>query len=377
MSRERAGDVAVLIGTRPEAVKLMPVVRALEAAGAPPAVYVTGQHRELLAPILADLALVPAEDLGVLQPNQALGDLSARLLMAVQELLRRHRPGTLVVQGDTTSAAMGALAAFYEDVRVAHVEAGLRTGKRRNPFPEEMNRRLVACVADLHFAPTPRARDNLLAENVPAEAVHLVGNTVVDALFHARDRLVPGLPPDPVTEPLVRSPRALVLVTAHRRESFGPDLLAIAAGLKRLAEAFAGRIEIVYPVHLNPNVDSVMRAALAGVAGVHLTPPLSYLRFLQLLLRARLVITDSGGVQEEASALGIPFLCARRASERVEAVEAGVGEMVGPEEDALFGAAARLLGDDAAHARRARPTKAFGDGRAGERIARVLLGTRG
>ena len=377
MSRERAGDVAVLIGTRPEAVKLMPVVRALEAAGAPPAVYVTGQHRELLAPILADLALVPAEDLGVMQPNQALGDLSARLLMAVQELLRRRRPGTLVVQGDTTSAAMGALAAFYEDVRVAHVEAGLRTGKRRNPFPEEMNRRLVACVADLHFAPTPRARDNLLAENVPAEAVHLVGNTVVDALFHARDRLVPGLPPDPVTEPLLRSPRALVLVTAHRRESFGPDLLAIAAGLKRLAEAFAGRIEIVYPVHLNPNVDSVMRAALAGVAGVHLTPPLSYLRFLQLLLRARLVITDSGGVQEEASALGIPFLCARRASERLEAVEAGVGEMVGPEEDALFGAAARLLGDDAAHARRARPTKAFGDGRAGERIARVLLGTRG
>ncbi|HEY2942943.1 MAG TPA: UDP-N-acetylglucosamine 2-epimerase (non-hydrolyzing) [Vicinamibacteria bacterium] len=373
----RAGDVAVLIGTRPEAVKLMPVVRALEAAGAPPAVYVTGQHRELLAPILADLALVPVEDMGVMQPNQALGDLSARLLIAVQELLRRRRPGTLVVQGDTTSAAMGALAAFYEDVRIAHVEAGLRTGKRRNPFPEEMNRRLVACVADLHFAPTPRARDNLLAENVPAETVHLVGNTVVDALFHARDRLVPGLPPDPATETLLRSPRALVLVTAHRRESFGADLLAIAAGLKRLAGAFAGRIEIVYPVHLNPNVDSVMRSALAGVPGVHLTPPLSYLRFLQLLLRARLVITDSGGVQEEASALGIPFLCARRASERLEAVEAGVGEIVGPDAEALFGAAARLLDDDAAHAGRAVPTRAFGDGRAAERIARILLGTRG
>ena len=377
MRREGAGEVAVLIGTRPEAVKLMPVVRSLEEAGAPPAVYVTGQHRELLAPILADLALVPAEDLGVMQPNQALGDLSARLLVAVQELLRRRRPGTLVVQGDTTSAAMGALAAFYEDVRVAHVEAGLRTGNRRNPFPEEMNRRLVACVADLHFAPTARARDNLLSENVPAATVHLVGNTVVDALFHARDRLLPGLAPDPVTEPLLRSPRALVLVTAHRRESFGPDLLAIAAGLKRLAEAFAGRVEIVYPVHLNPSVDPVMRAALAGVAGVHLTPPLPYLRFLQLLLRARLVITDSGGVQEEASALGIPFLCARRASERLEAVEAGVGEMVAPEADALFSAAAGLLGDEAAHARRARPTKAFGDGHAAERIAGVLLGMRG
>jgi len=375
LSGEAAGDVAVLIGTRPEAIKLMPVVRALERAGAAPAVYVTGQHRELLAPILADLALVPAEDLGVMQPNQALADLSARLLSAVQALLRRRRPGTLVVQGDTTSVAMGALAAFYEDVRVAHVEAGLRTGSRRNPFPEEMNRRLVGSIADLHFAPTPRARENLLAENVPAESIHLVGNTVVDALFHARDHLVPRLPRDSTTEPLLRSPQPLVLVTAHRRESFGPDLLAVAEGLKRLASAFAGRIVIVYPVHLNPNVDAVMRSALAGVPGIHLTPPLSYLRFVQLLLRARLVVTDSGGVQEEAAALGVPFLCARRTSERMEAVEAGVGELVGPDADALFAAAARLLQDESAHARRATPTTVFGDGKAGERIARVLLGT--
>jgi UDP-N-acetylglucosamine 2-epimerase (non-hydrolysing) len=375
LSGKAAGDVAVLIGTRPEAIKLMPVVRALERSGAAPAVYVTGQHRELLAPILADLGLVPAEDLGVMQPNQALADLSARLLSAIQALLRRRRPATLVVQGDTTSVAMGALAAFYEDVRVAHVEAGLRTGSRRNPFPEEMNRRLVGSLADLHFAPTPRARENLLAENVPAESIHLVGNTVVDALFHARDHLVPHLPPDSTTEPLVRSPQPLVLVTAHRRESFGPDLLAIAVGLKRLASAFAGRIAIVYPVHLNPNVDAVMRGALAGVPDIYLTPPLSYLRFVQLLLRARLVVTDSGGVQEEAAALGVPFLCARRTSERMEAVEAGVGELVGPDADALFAVAARLLQDEAAHARRATPTTAFGDGKAGERIARVLLGT--
>lgn len=377
MSGEGAGEIAVLIGTRPEAVKLMPVVRALEEAGAPPSVYVTGQHRELLAPILADLALRPAEDLGVMQRDQSLGDLSARLLASVQGLLRRRRPRVLVVQGDTTSVAMGALAAFYEDVRVAHVEAGLRTGERRNPFPEEMNRRLVACMADLHFAPTPRARDNLLKENVPAEKVHVVGNTVVDALFHARDRLLPGLPPDPATEPLLRSPRDLVLVTAHRRESFGADLLQVAEALRQLASAFAGRIDIVYPVHLNPNVDSTMRGALAGVSGVHLTPPLSYLRFVQLLLRARIVITDSGGVQEEAAALGIPFLCARRASERLEAVEAGVGEMVPPDAGALFAAAARLLSDEKAHARRAVPTAAFGDGRAGRRIAEILLRTGG
>jgi UDP-N-acetylglucosamine 2-epimerase (non-hydrolysing) len=367
------GGIAVLIGTRPEAIKLMPVVRALEAAGAAPAVYVTGQHRELLRPILHDLELKPAEDLEVMQPDQSLGELSARLLTSIQALLRRRRPALLVVQGDTTSVAMGALAAFYENVRVAHVEAGLRTGDPRNPFPEEMNRRLTACIARLHFAPTPRARENLLRENVPSSSIHVVGNTVVDALFHARDRLVPRLPPDPVLEPLVRSPHRLVLVTAHRRESFGADLRAIGEALKRLAGAFAGRAEIVYPVHLNPNVDAVMRGALAGVAGVHLTPPLPYVRFVQLLLRARLVITDSGGVQEEASALGIPFLCARRSSERLEAVEAGVGQMVAPEAGALFDAAARLLDDDAAHARRAVPTQAFGDGRAGSRIAEVLV----
>jgi UDP-N-acetylglucosamine 2-epimerase (non-hydrolysing) len=227
-------------------------------------------------------------------------------------------------------------------------------------------------LADLHFAPTPRARENLRREGVPDASIHVVGNTVVDALFHARDRLVPRLPPDPATAPLLRSPRRLVLVTAHRRESFGADLQSIAEGLRRLAEAFAGRVDIVYPVHLNPNVDSVMRAALTGVSGIHLTPPLPYLRFVQLLLRARIVITDSGGVQEEASALGVPFVCARRTSERLEAVEAGVGELVDPEAAAVFQAARRLLEDDAEYARRAVPTKVFGDGHAGTRIAEVL-----
>jgi UDP-N-acetylglucosamine 2-epimerase (non-hydrolysing) len=227
----------------------------------------------------------------------------------------------------------------------------------------------------VHFAPTPRARENLLKESVPENKVHVVGNTVVDALFHARDVLVPALPPDPATQRLVQSPRRLVLVTAHRRESFGADLLAIADALKRLAASFAGRIDVVYPVHLNPNVDATMRGALTGVPGLYLLPPLSYLRFVQLLLRARLVITDSGGVQEEASALGIPFLCARRTSERLEAVEAGVGQIVPPDADALFSAASRLLDDDQAHAVRAVPTTAFGDGRAGQRIARILLGT--
>ena len=365
--------IAVLIGTRPEAVKLMPVVRALEAAGAPPSVWVTGQHREMLEPILAELDLRADEHLQVMQPGQTLVDLSARVLVATRDLIARKRPRALVVEGDTTSVAMGALAAFYEGVGVAHVEAGLRTGDKRNPFPEEANRRLVACVADLHFAPTPRARENLLREGVGEDAVHLVGNTVIDALFHARDHGVARLPADAALDAIPAKPRRLILVTAHRRESFGPDLAAIALGLRRLAETLGDEIEIVYPVHLNPQVDGPVRQALGGVPNVHLTPPLGYLRFVQLLLRAALVITDSGGVQEEAAALGIPLLVARRTSERLEAVEAGVAEMVGPDADRIVASATRLLRDPQVYARRARPTSAFGDGRAGARIADVLL----
>jgi len=365
--------IAVLIGTRPEAIKLMPVVRALEAAGARPSVWVTGQHREMLQPILAELALEADEHLHVMQPGQGLVDLSARVLTATRDLIRRKRPRALVVEGDTTSVAMGALAAFYEGVNVAHVEAGLRTGDKRNPFPEEANRRMVACLADLHFAPTPRARENLLREGVDPRAVYVVGNTVIDALFHSRDLLIPRLPPDPIIDAIPASPRRLVLVTAHRRESFGPDLLAIAEGLRRLARAFPDAVEIVYPVHLNPQVDGPVRESLRDVDNVHLMPPLNYLRFVQLLLRAALVVTDSGGVQEEAAALGIPLLVARRTTERLEAVEAGVAEMVGPDADRIFEAASRLLRDPAAYARRARPTSAFGDGRAAPRIADALL----
>jgi UDP-N-acetylglucosamine 2-epimerase (non-hydrolysing) len=364
--------IAVLIGTRPEAIKLMPVVRALEAAGARPSVWVTGQHRELLQPILAELELQADEDLRVMQAGQGLVDLSARVLTATRDLIARARPRLLVVEGDTTSVAMGALAAFYEGVTVAHVEAGLRTGDRRNPFPEELNRRLVAAVADLHFAPTPRAAENLRREGVDPASVHVVGNTVIDALFHARDRLVPRLPPDPALDAVPARGRRLVLVTAHRRESFGPDLLAITLGLRRLAGAFPD-VDIVYPVHLNPQVDGPVRESLAGVAAVRLLPPLGYLRFIQLLMRATLVVTDSGGVQEEAAALGIPLLVARRASERLEAVDAGVAEMVGPDADRIVTAASRLLDDPQAHARRARPTSAFGDGHAASRIAHVLV----
>jgi UDP-N-acetylglucosamine 2-epimerase (non-hydrolysing) len=371
--RETPREIALLVGTRPEAIKLAPVFRALRARGAVPKLYVSGQHRELLLPLLATLALPIDADLDVMRPDQSLAGLSARLLDALGALFASRPPDWLVVQGDTTSVAMGALAAFYANVRVAHVEAGLRTGIRRNPFPEEINRRLAGCLADLHFAPTQVARGHLLAEGVDPAAIQVVGNTIVDAVFDMRDRVLPGLAADPTLASLLDSPRRLLLVTAHRRESFGEDLLAVAAGLERLAEQYDGTLDVVYPVHPNPNVDGPMRARLSGVPGVHLLPPLPYPSFLRLLLRARLVLTDSGGVQEEAAALGVPVLVARHTSERPEVIESGVGELVGPDAERIFRSASRLLTDDQEHARRARPSTAFGDGHAGERIAEALL----
>ena len=361
----------MLIGTRPEAIKLMPVIRALEAGGNAPEVYVTGQHDELLWPTLRDLAITATAKLRLLEAGQSLGRLSARLVEGVQRLLQKRRPSLLIVQGDTTSAAMGALAAFYEDVPVAHVEAGLRTGVARNPFPEEMNRRLLACLATLHFAPTERARSNLLAEGVAPGRVHVVGNTVIDALFYARSHLIERIAADARIEK--RPGEKLILLTAHRRESFGRDLLALFGGIRRVASRSAGKVRIVFPVHLNPNVRSAARSILAGAAHVQLLRPLPYLRFVRLLLGVDLVVTDSGGVLEEASALGIPTLIVRRTTERGEAIEAGVAELVPPDAEQVFRRVSRLLTDAAAYRARARPTTAFGDGRAAERIVRVLL----
>ena len=362
------------IGTRPEAIKLMPVIRALENRGAGPMVFLTGQHQELLDPTLEALGISATEDLNLMQPSQSLASLSARVLTGMQELLQRHRPRMLVVQGDTTTVSMAALAAFYEDVPVAHVEAGLRTGVARNPFPEELNRKLVACIAGLHFAPTPRARENLLRENVPAEKIHLVGNTAIDALFLCRDRVISRAPGAAVAE-LLRLDRSLVLVTAHRRESFGEDMVAIIRGVARLATALHDSIRVVFPVHLNPSVQSVARELLGGIPNVRLLEPLSYLDFVAVLLRARLIITDSGGLQEEAAALGVPVLVVRRTTERPEAIEAGVAELVGPDEDRIFEAGRLLLCDPTAHSHRAIPTDVFGDGQAAERIAQVICAT--
>ncbi len=365
----------VVVGTRPEVIKLAPVVAALRRQGTPTFLLSTGQHREMLAQILAVFDLEPDRDLAVMQPDQSLAGLSASLLAAADPLLAELAPSWVVVQGDTTSVAMLALAAFYRQIPVAHVEAGLRTHLRYDPFPEEMNRTLLGSLADLHFAPTPRARENLLAQGVPEERIELVGNTVVDALRGMAPRVasrpfaefgLPGL------DEALAAGRRLVLVTGHRRESFGAGLRGLCSGLAQIARRHAGEVEIVYPVHLNPNVRAAAYEVLAGIDNVRLLEPLDYAAFVRLLAAAALVITDSGGVQEEAASLGIPVLVTRRTSERLEAVEAGVAELVGTDAARIAEAAGLLLDDAALHARRAVPTDAFGDGHAGERIAARL-----
>jgi UDP-N-acetylglucosamine 2-epimerase (non-hydrolysing) len=362
--------VAVVVGTRPEAIKLAPVVLALAGAGVPATVLSTGQHRELLGPMLEAFGVVPDRDLELMRPDQSLAALSAGLLAGADAWLAEAEPGWVVVQGDTTTVAMVALAAFYRRIPVAHVEAGLRTGDRYDPFPEELNRTLLGDLATLHFAPTPRARANLLAQGVPEAAVHVVGNTVVDALRHV-ERRVAGRPlaefglPEP-------GGRKLVLVTGHRRENFGPGFAGVFAGLRRIVEEHPGEVLLVYPVHLNPNVRGPAHDVLGDVPGIHLAEPLDYPHFGRLLLDAWLVVTDSGGVQEEAAALGVPTLVTRRTSERPEALEAGVAELVGTDPERIAAAAHRLLADPAARAARAVPTDVFGDGHAAERIVEVL-----
>lgn len=361
--------VMVVLGTRPEVIKLVPVIFALRRAGVPTFVLSTGQHREMLDQGLAVFELEADRDLRVMRQNQTLAGLSAELLKATDALLQEVEPSWVVVQGDTTTVAMVGLAAFYRKIPVAHVEAGLRTHHKFDPFPEEINRTLLAPLADLHFAPTPEARRNLLAEGVAEERVHVVGNTVVDALrlteerVHRRSAVELGLE--------LGDDRRLVLVTGHRRENFGEGLRGMFEGLRRIADAFPDT-EVLYPVHLNPNVRAAAESMLGGLGNVKLIEPLDYVAFVKAMTLAELIVTDSGGVQEEAAALGVPVLVTRATSERREAIDAGVAELVGTDPDAVFEAARRLLADPAEHARRAVPTDVFGDGCSGERIAGIL-----
>ncbi|MEO8603833.1 MAG: UDP-N-acetylglucosamine 2-epimerase (non-hydrolyzing) [bacterium] len=361
--------VLVVLGTRPEAIKLAPVIAALAASPSlRPRLCVSGQHREMLDQTLAVFGLVPAHDLAIMQPAQDLGGITARVVSGLTAVLAAERPAALLVQGDTTTAFAAALAGFYAGVPVGHVEAGLRSGRVDQPFPEEMNRRLVSQLAAWHYAPTPRAAAALQREGVEAAHIHVTGNTVVDALAAVAAHAV-ALPA--ALPPHALDGRRLVLVTGHRRESFGAGLAALCDALVALAERFAD-VLIVYPVHLNPAVSGPVRARLAAHPRIALTAPLDYRDFVALLRRAYLIITDSGGVQEEAPSFGVPVLVTRDTTERREALEAGVARLVGTDRDAIVAAASALLTDPAAHAAMRATSNPFGDGKAAARIVAHL-----
>jgi UDP-N-acetylglucosamine 2-epimerase len=361
--------VLVVMGTRPEAIKLAPVVAALRRQGRlRPVVVATSQHREMLAQALEPFALEPHVDLDLMTPDQTATRIASRVLAALEPVIDEHEPVWTVVQGDTTSAFAAAMASFYAAVPVAHVEAGLRTGCMHAPFPEEFNRRGITVAADLHFAPTEWARDNLLREGVADDQIEMVGNTVVDAVHRI-------LAERPARER--GDDRSLVLMTLHRRESFGEPMARILRAVQRLAGSCRGRLRLVYPVHPNPNVRRVAREVLRDVPGVELVRPLDYPRFLELYRRARFVMTDSGGVQEEAAAVGTPVLVLRDVTERPELIEAGWGCLVGTDPERVLTEARRLLDDDEALRAMTRSPNPFGDGQSGERIATALARSRG
>ena len=365
----------VVLGTRPEAIKQAPVVWALRARPdiVRTTVVSTGQHREMLAPMLELLDLVPDVDLGLMQKDQSLSELTARCMSAIDSVLTTTTPDVVVVQGDTTTAMAASLAAFHRRIPVAHVEAGLRTGNMGEPFPEEANRCVVDLFARWLFAPTEEAAALLRREHISDERIFVTGNTVVDALqrirtsVSARRAIIAGVP-----QAVLDGEKRLVLVTCHRRESFGEGLATICDAIARLAERHRD-VAFVYPVHLNPHVLGPVNARLAHVDNVHLVAPQPYDGFLALLARAELVLTDSGGVQEEAPSFRVPVLVMRNRTERPEGITAGCAMLVGTECEPIVEATDRLLSDAGARSRMTRELSPYGDGRAGERIADVLL----
>lgn len=361
--------ILLIFGTRPEAIKMAPLVQVLaERADAEVLTCVTAQHRLMLDQVLDWFHIHPDYDLDLMRPNQTLAGLTARAVEAVSDVITAVGPDVVLVQGDTTTAMVAAMAAFYQRVPVGHVEAGLRTGDVNNPFPEEANRRLITVLATYNFAPTATAEQALLAENIPADSIYVTGNTVIDALQWTVAQpytLKLGLPLD-------NSGERLILVTAHRRESFGPDFESICHALRQIVEQNRD-VRLIYPVHLNPNVQEPVRRILGRVDRVHLIDPLPYPDTAHLMAKSTLVITDSGGIQEEAPALGKPVLVMRRTTERPEAVEAGTAKLVGTRTEVIVSAAEELLHNPAAYAAMANAVSPYGDGKAAERIADILL----
>lgn len=367
--------ISVIFGTRPEAIKLAPIILELRRRpGIACDVCVTAQHREMLDQVLRTFDLAPDHDMDLMRPNQTLGALTSRAIASTDTYLAQHKPDLVLVQGDTTTVFCAALAAFYHHIPVGHVEAGLRTGNLRSPWPEEANRVLTTRLARLHFAPTETSRQNLLREAIPDAHIFVTGNPVIDALFLAIERVkrdppaIDGLPED--LQPRNATPPPIVLITGHRRENFGSGFEEICRGIATLAARFPN-IHFIYPVHFNPNVREPVRRILDPDRNrnLHLIEPLSYLPFVAMMNASTILLTDSGGVQEEAPSLGKPVLVMRDTTERPEAVDAGTVRLVGASADRIVAEATRLLTNESARAEMARAHNPYGDGLASGRIA--------
>jgi UDP-N-acetylglucosamine 2-epimerase (non-hydrolysing) len=365
--------ISFIFGTRPEAIKLAPVILALKADGHFDCrVCVTAQHREMLDQVLEVFDIRPDVDLNLMQPNQTLAGLTAKAITAIDGYLTEEKPDMVIVQGDTTTVFCAALCAFYHKIPVGHVEAGLRTWNKYSPFPEEINRVLATHLSTLHFAPTNKSRDNLIKEGISADKIFVTGNTVIDALYLALDKIKANPPVIPnLPEGIMENGQPLVLITGHRRENFGEGFKNICSAIKTLAKQFP-RVSFVYPVHLNPNVQEPVYNLLSKQKNIHLIEPLGYLPFVALMNRATIILTDSGGVQEEAPSLGKPVLVMRETTERPEAVDAGTVKLVGTDPALICSEAENLLNSTVAYEAMSRAHNPYGDGKAAERIIKLL-----
>lgn len=368
--------VLTVFGTRPEAIKMAPVVRALQGSAQIDArTCVTAQHRQMLDQVMSLFELQADYDLDLMQPGQTLTDLTARMLQAMAPVLQDFQPDIVLVHGDTTTTFCASLAAFYQQIHIGHVEAGLRTHNLYSPWPEEANRRLTGALAELHFAPTDRSARNLRHENIDPSQVFVTGNTVTDALRLIQQQLqVHPVQTAALAQqfPFLSQQRRLVLITGHRRENFGQGFVNICTAIRQLAERYP-QVDFVYPVHLNPNVQQPVNEILEGLCNVHLIEPQDYLPFVYLMGHSHLILTDSGGIQEEAPSLGKPVLVMRDTTERPEAVEAGTVRLVGTDVAQIVGHAVALLEDDAAWQQMSHAHNPYGDGHAAERIVQILL----
>jgi len=371
--------ISVIFGTRPEAIKLAPVILALkQSPDFQVHVCITAQHRELLDQVLSVFEIEPDVDLNLMEPDQRLADFTAKAIKALDQYMEQVQPHIILVQGDTTTVLAASLAAFYHKVKVGHVEAGLRTGHKYSPFPEEINRVLTSHLADYHFAPTKKAKENLLSEGIPEDRIFITGNTVIDALFLALERVKKNRPPLPgVPDEIANGgpEKPLVLITGHRRENFGKGFESICKAIAALAERFPDTA-FVYPVHLNPHVREPVFRLLGTFKNIYLIEPLSYLPFVALMDRARLILTDSGGIQEEAPSLGKPVLVMREVTERPEVVEAGTAKLVGTDPKLIVANVSALLTDPRVYQEMAGRANPYGQGNSARLIVKICAEIR-